>query len=163
MSSGGGTHGVYLVLENAIKPYAERFSKYLGMKNSGVGYIFLRMIATFSLVTFAWIFFRMNDFKKALDYIGKILADWNPWVLFDDSLYRIALSRMEWGILIVAIVFLILGDLVRELKGVTIERFLHEECLPFRWMVLLILIFSIAVFGIYGPDFDPKQFIYFQF
>lgn len=159
----GGTHGAYLILENAVKPYAKKFIHFTGMKNSGIGYIFLRVIATFSLVTVAWIFFRMNSLKKSVDFISVILTDWNPWVLFDDSLYRVALSRMEWGILIVAIVVLFLGDLVRELKGVTIERFLHEECLPFRWLVLFILFFSVAVFGIYGPDFNPKQFIYFQF
>ncbi len=159
----GGTHGAYLILENAVKPYAKKFIQFTGMRTSGFGYSFLRVIWTFSLVTFAWIFFRMNSLKNSMAFIGKIWNDWNPWVLFDESLYRVALSRMEWGILIVAIVVLFLGDLVRELKGVTIERFLHEECLPFRWMVFLLLFFSVAVFGIYGPDFDPKQFIYFQF
>lgn len=159
----GGIHGTYMILENVIKPYAKRFIQFTGMRSSGFGYCFLRMVFTFSLVTFAWIFFRMNNFQMTVDFIGKILTDWNPWVLFDDSLYRVALSRMEWGILIVAIIFLFLGDLVRELKGVTIERFLHEECLPFRWGVLLLLCLSIAIVGIYGPEYDPKQFIYFQF
>lgn len=159
----GGLHGLFLVAEEAALPYWERFLRWTDMKTSGIGYRLLQISLTFSLVTFAWIFFRMNDLGESLLFIERMLTAWNPWVLFDDSLYRVALSRMEWGILIVAFVVLCLGDFVRYTKGVTVERFLHEECLPFRWLVLLALFFSVAVFGIYGPGFNPKQFIYFQF
>lgn len=159
----GGLHGVFLILEDIFGSRWGRFIQFIGMKTTGIGYRFWQIIMTFSLVTFAWIFFRMHSLRNSLRFIHKIFADWNPWVLFDDSIYRISLSRMEWGILIVAIFVLFLGDLIKYTQGITIERFLHEECLPFRWLVLLVLFFSIAVFGIYGPDFDPKQFIYFQF
>lgn len=163
LSSGGGTHGLLLIVEDVLRPSFERFKRYTDMNTSGIGYCFLQMTLTFSMVTGAWIFFRMHNISDALKFIYKIFADWNPWVLFDDSLYRVALSRMEWGILLVALGLLFLGDLVRYAKEMTIARFLHEECLLFRWIVLWLLFFSVAVFGIYGPDFDPKQFIYFQF
>ena len=133
------------------------------MKVTGVGYRFLQIAFTFSLVTFAWIFFRAKSLGEAVLFIKKIVMDWNPWALFDDSLYRVALSHMEWEILLAAILVLLLADIIRVQKGITIEKFLHEESLPFRWFVMLLLFFSIVIFGIYGPGYDPKQFIYFQF
>ena len=101
--------------------------------------------------------------EEASLFLRRLLTVWNPWALFDDSLYRVALSRMEWGILLWAIGVLLVVDLIRRVKGLTVEKYLHEEFLPFRWTILLILFFSVTVFGIYGPGFDPKQFIYFQF
>lgn len=159
----GGIHGIFLIFEDILRPYWEKVIHMKGIKTSGIGYSFCQITLTFSLVTFAWIFFRVKNISDAMLFIEKIFLDWNPWVLFDESLYRIALSRMEWGILVGAIIVLLLADSIRFQKGITIEKFLHEEFLPFRWLVLLLLFFSIAIFGIYGPGYDPKQFIYFQF
>ena len=35
---------------------------------------------------------------------------------------------------------------------------------PFAyWGVLLLLMLAVAVFGVYGPGFDAREFVYFRF
>lgn len=105
----------------------------------------------------------MNSLKQSIQFIIRIVSRWDPWVLFDKSLYTIGLNQTEVHILILSLVILFLVDLVRYLKGVTIDIFLSEQNLWFKWTVALLLLFGIIIFGIYGPSLEARQFIYFQF
>ena len=68
----------------------------------------------------------MNSLKQSIQFIIRIVSRWDPWVLFDKSLYTIGLNQTEVHILILSLVILFLVDLVRYLKGVTIDIFLSE-------------------------------------
>ena len=81
-------------------------------------------------------------------------------MLFRSSL---GLNRFECNILAAGTAVLLLVDLVRYKKRQTFSEFLAEQCIWFRWGVLLAMLAAILVFGMYGIQFDSKQFIYFQF
>ena len=67
------------------------------------------------------------------------------------------------NILVVSVVILLAVDLIRYVRKQTLDAFLFEQNLWFEWTVVIVLIVMIFVYGKYGPAFDPKQFIYFQF
>ena len=69
----------------------------------------------------------------------------------------------EWRILILGVLVLFGFDRVRKYRGQTPDRYLMERRLSTEWGILIFLIVCIFVFGEYGPTFDPKAFIYFQF
>ena len=73
------------------------------------------------------------------------------------------MARPEINILLLGLVLLFLVDLIRYFRKERLDEFLSAQNLWFRWGVLLFLIAAIAIFGIYGPEYDAKQFIYFQF
>ena len=58
---------------------------------------------------------------------------------------------------------LFLTDLVRYRLKLRLDGFLEEQCLWFRWTVLLTLLFATLIFGVYGIDVTQIQFLYFQF
>lgn len=159
----GGIHGTYQIIGDFLKPYKERLINRFHVKKDSFSYKFGQILITFVLVDFTWIFFRMNSLRYSLEFIKQIFQRWNPWTLFDYSLYNLGLNQRETGVMIFSLIVLFLVDLIRYLRGKTIEDFLAGQCLWFRWSVLLFLIFFIVIFGIYGPSFDAKQFIYFQF
>lgn len=159
----GGIHGIYQIVGDILRPWKKKIIKRYEIKSESFSYKLGQTFITFILVDFAWIFFRMNSFKHSLQFIGRIFTQWNPWVLFDQSLYNLGLSRQEVSIAIFALLILILIDLVRYLREKTLDKFLAGQCIWFRWGVLLFLLFYIMIFGIYGPAFEAKQFIYFQF
>ena len=72
-------------------------------------------------------------------------------------------TASEMNVLMIGLFLLLLVDLIRYLRKERLDEFLSKQNLWFRWGVLLLLIGAIAVFGIYGPEYDAKQFIYFQF
>lgn len=118
---------------------------------------------TFLLVDFAWIFFRTDSLADSFLFISRIATHFNPWTLFDQSLYTLGLNQQEIHILLAAAAVLLFVDLIRYRKKKTLDIFLEEQCIWFRWGILFFLFFFILIFGMYGPAFDAKQFIYFQF
>ena len=118
---------------------------------------------TFALTDLAWIFFRSNSLGDAFAYIGRKFTRPDFWSLFNGELYELGLARPEINILLLGLVLLFLVDLIRYFRKERLDEFLSAQNLWFRWGVLLFLIAAIAIFGIYGPEYDAKQFIYFQF
>lgn len=159
----GSLHGMYQVIGKCLMPIREKIKLKYNIRTENFSYKLGQILTTFILVDFAWIFFRMNSLKQSIQFIGRIVTRWDPWVLFDKSLYTIGLTQTEVNVLILSLVILFLVDLVRYLKGVTIDVFLSEQNLWFKWGVAFLLLFGIIIFGIYGPSLEARQFIYFQF
>lgn len=159
----GGCHGVYRVCEDLITPFGENVVRKLRIKTDVFSWKFLKVVVTFVMVTFAWIFFRAENVKDAFGYIWRIFNKPTPWLWFDGGIYELGLDRLEMDILIIALIGLLLVGLIRYLKKETIDQFLMEQNIYFEWGVLIFLIAAIFVFGMYGPTYDPQQFIYFQF
>lgn len=120
-------------------------------------------IITFLLVDFAWIFFRCDTLGDAAGYIQRLFTRWDGWAFFDGSFYTLGLDRSESNILLFAILLLILVDTAQYVKKRRIDILLAGQNMWFRWGFILVLLWCIAVFGIYGPDVAAETFIYFQF
>ena len=158
----GLLHGIYQVFADIVRPFRTKVEeKYV--KTDCFSFRFTNIIGTFVLTSFAWIFFRAGSIRVAFGYVRRIFTRFNPWILFNDGLYEIGLDRTQMNILVFSVVVLLLVDLVRYLKRETIDTFLMRQNIWFEWGVIIFLVVFIFIFGEYGPSFDPKQFIYFQF
>lgn len=159
----GLLHGVYQVVGNITKPWREKLCNVCKVKTDSFSYKFGQMITTFVLVDVAWIFFRAGSIGEAINYCVRLVSKWDPWNLLNGELYTLGLDRMEMNILVIASMILLLVDLVRYIRRENIADFLEKQCIWFRWIVILVLIYASIVFGIYGMQFESSQFIYFQF
>ena len=159
----GGIHGLYQIVGAELAGVKNKLNKACKTKTNCISYKIGQAAVTFILVDFAWIFFRSNSLKDAFYYIERIFTRFNPWVLFDGTIYTWGLNRFEINVLLVAIVILILVDIIGYKKQMRIDTFLQSQCIWFRWGVVILWIVGIAVFGMYGPAYNAKQFIYFQF
>lgn len=159
----GALHGAYQIIGDILMPVRKKLVQITGMKTECESYRLTQIFVTFCMTTFAWIFFRAPSIEDAAAYITRIGTRWNPWVLFDGSLYNLGINRFQANVLLVAVVILLLVDLIREKKKQRIDEFLAAQNLWFRWLFILLLIIMIVVYGAYGQVYDAKQFIYFQF
>ena len=159
----GGIHGAYQVLGSILSPYKRRLITKLNVNTKCFSWRLLQTISTFFLVSFAWIFFRADSVSQAFRYIYRIITKPTPWLLFNDGMYNLGLDRTEMNILIIAVIILLLVDIIRVVKGITLDAFLFTQNIWFEWVVIIGLTLFIFVFGKYGSTFDAKQFIYFQF
>ena len=133
------------------------------MDTDTFGYKFGQMVYTFALTTFAWIFFRAGSISEAFTYITNMFTKWNPWVIFDGSMFNLGLDATEVTVLVASVILLTIMDILRVTKGKTFGEMMLEQNPPFRIIVVLLLIVLIIVFGEYGIMFDSKKFIYFDF
>ena len=159
----GGLHGLYQVVGEMTFNIRMKILDCFKTPRESASYKLGQMFVTFILVDFAWIFFRVKTVTQGIDYIRRMVTQWNIWALFDGSLYQIGLSVTEWHILFFSLIILIMVDILKYKKNMRIDMFLEKQCLWFRWGVLFLLIFSIIVYGEYGINFSSDQFIYFQF
>lgn len=159
----GGIHGGYQIIGDILFHIKEKIINKFGVRKEKFSYKLGKCIINFILVDFAWIFFRANSMSEAAEYIKRIFVKINPWALFDGTIYTLGLNRREFGICIFAIMLLFIVDCIKYKFKLRIDLFLENECLWFRWSVIIFLIFCIFVFGKYGSEFDAQSFIYFQF
>lgn len=157
----GGLHGFYQIVGDWLKPYKIRVYQYFHIKDTALSFRLGKVLMTFALTCFAWIFFRAAGLHAAVHMIRGIFATFNPQVLVDGSLYTLGLPQSDFILAVLAIIVILIVDYSRQ--KVSLISFLDRQNLPLRWIVYLGLLFAVLVFGYYGPQLLSSQFIYFQF
>lgn len=150
----GGIHGMFQVIGDIKNTFMPK------MDNFVVN--FFRIIITFMLVAFAWIFFRANTISDAFYIVGHLFNDIGR---ITDAQYiyemfnNFGLQLFEILLVAGAILILMLSEMI-SYKSEDIDKFMDKVPFVFRfayYYVLVIIIFGIGVFSGGG------QFIYFQF
>lgn len=150
----GFLHGIYLIIENCITKMRKS-----NKKEQMVIKVF-NLILTFILVDFAWIFFRADTMNDAIGYIRCMFS--NSLFFAGEDIYSFGLSAFEFNILLIALVILFLVDFIRYSKQLMIDKWLSAQNVIARIIIVTTMIIIVVVYGIYGPGFESKQFIYFQ-
>jgi len=159
----GGLHGLYQIIGSLLKPWKQRLLDLGRVKTDTFSYKLLECIVTFVLVDTAWIFFRAGSLRASVFYIGRIFTNFDPWTLFDGSVYTLGLSSPEFLVAVVSLLILFLVDRIRYRRSMQIDEYLNTQSLWLRWFVYIFLFCCILIFGIYGSAYDATEFIYFQF
>ena len=159
----GFLHGVYQIIEKELTPWIRKINEKLHTKTESFGYKFTKVMITFVLVDFAWIFFRAESMKQALHYIERMIKYRDWWSLFDQSIYQMGLDVTEIHILALGLLLVLAVELMQYFKRKTFAEFMAEQWMVFRWISLIAILVVCIVFGYYGPGFNSAQFIYFQF
>ncbi len=138
----GVIHGVCMVTERLI--YGEKI-KNLSDKLSFANV--LRFMLTFTIVNFAWIFFRVNDIEQVTIVFRKIFME-HGMPFFDSNTLLLSFFAMM-------IVFIY--DFVKE-KNIDVHL-LSSKYRIVRYITVVLLICYILAFGV----LNGGSFIYFQF
>ena len=80
----------------------------------------------------------------------------------DKEIYTYGVNEEEMKILILAIATLTVVSILQEC-GFKIRESLAKQNIIFRWALILILLFAVLIFGVYGPEYDASSFIYGAF
>lgn len=150
----GLIHGIFNVLENIFGINKKSRRKNILLDS-------FRRILTFIIVVFAFIYFRAENIHHGNEYLLAIINNPRSLNLMED------LSKTSFGIsniypLLFGIIILFVFDILKYNKINLVEKVL-KIILPIRWLIYLAFIFTIIIFGVYGPEFSESAFIYFQF
>ena len=158
----GGLNGLFQIIGDILKKPRDFLVKNLHLDREKASHKIYKVLTTFILIDFTWLFFRASRLKVALKMIKSIFTVYNPWILFDDSLYNLGLGRKEFQFMIISIIILIIADFIKW-KGYSIREWVSKQEIWFRWSFYIISILVVLIFGIWGPAFSESAFIYFQF
>lgn len=158
----GGMNGIFQIIGDIINPTRKKVLAALHINEKSFGHRLVQTFMTYIYVTIAWVFFRATSVKSAVEIIIGAVKTFNPWVLFDGTIYTLGVNQIDFWIMIISLFVLLLVDILHEKKIEIRERLLSQP-LPIRWVVIYAAIFVILIFGVYGPGYDAASFIYFQF
>ena len=159
----GGIHGVLQIVDDITAPLRKKINDISNAKTDSFGYRFGKGLITFVLVDLAWVYFRITDFDLANEIIRRMFMKPDLWILFNEGMYGLGLDRREFNVLFVSLIILVVADIARKKKEISLGDIMAEQPWWFRWCAILMLFFIVLTFGIYGPDLDVSKFIYLQF
>ena len=135
-------HGACMVIERLV--YGEKI-KHISDKFSIAN--LLRLMLTFTIVNFAWVFFRVSDLGDVMTIFRKIFTE--PGMPFLDT------NTLSMAFFAMSIVFIY--DFIKE-KNLNIHL-LSSKYMVVRYLTAVLLIVYILAFGV----LNGGSFIYFQF
>ncbi len=150
----GALHGLYLLLSIWTSGIRMRIARVLGVDSSLSLVGPLQTVATFSLVSLAWIFFRANTIQDAFLIIQHIFSASGYSSTIGEALLTY-LNMSKVGI--VSLIFLTTVELFQS-RG-SIRVMIRQQPAWFRWAGYYLLVMSILLLG----KFSDQRFIYFQF
>ncbi len=164
----GAIHAFYIVFAILTKDFKTKVVTTLKLNTFPLIYKYTQILMTFSLVCFAWIFFRSNNIADALYIVSNIFSgtiktgisiinfDLNELkdLILGDGL---GLNRYQLIIAFISILFMETIHLIQRHGGM--RHMLSKKPYWFRMLIYYLLILLIMFFGI----FQKSQFIYFQF
>ena len=158
----GSLNAIFQILGSLLKGVRKKFAQTLKLQTDSLSAKLVKVLFTFILVDFSWIFFRASDVGQAFDIIKSMLTVHNPWILFDNSLYIIGISQKSFHIMILGLILLLISDFLKY-KNICVREIIQKQDFWFRCLVIVLSIWFIMVFGIWGTGYDEAGFIYFQF
>ena len=158
----GLLHGTYQIIGQLTTPARERLAARLHIDRGCLPVHILRTLITFLLTDFAYLFFRANGLRTALDMARRAIAAPELRSLLDGTVFTLGLGRAEALLLLVWLLIMVAVDILHEC-GLELRRRVAGWPLPVRWTLYLGLIFAVLIFGKYGYGYNSADFIYMRF
>ncbi len=150
-----------IMMSQVMEPVFQKIRSVLKINTECFSWHLFQSLRVFCLVCFGNMFFRLDGLIATLRTMKLGFATWNPEIFLDDSLYKLGLDQKNFHLMVLGLGVLLLVSVLQE-KGSVREQ-LAKQNIAFRWLVLFALIFSVLVFGMYGPGYDAQSFIYEAF
>lgn len=149
-----------------LEPLFTGLQKLLRVNTETASWRLFQRLRTFLLFATAVSFQRALSFNVGLKMWRQVFADFNPWIFFDGTLFKIGLDAKDFFVMVIGLlVILLVSNMEQGKDGETlhVRETLAKQNLVFRWLVYLGLVFSVIIFGMYGPEYNVKSFIYEMF
>ncbi len=155
----GALNGFYMLCSYGTGGLRKKINNFTGLERYRPLHNYIRILLTFSMVSFAWIVFRSKNMSDAIYIITHIFRGTGGAETghLKSGLTGLGLSNHELAIAAASILFMEFVHVVQRHRS--IRHMLSERPAWFRWTIYYSLLFGIIFFGV----FKDTQFIYFQF
>lgn len=156
----GAINGFYLVFAIWTSNIRQKIKDTIGFSKFETADKYWKILVTFSLTCFAWIFFRAKNISDAFYIATHLFVGLGKAF----SLHGLRVINGEIGIgtqgFITCVLLIIFMECVHSVQRLgSIRQSFSKRPIYFRWAIYYALILSIMFLGIFGKN----QFIYFQF
>lgn len=158
----GFINGLYQVIGAVLMPIRKKIIALLHIDVSLFGYQACQVIVTFLLFGISAVPTRTASFRDSALVIKEFFTASNPWIFFDGSIYNAGIDQKNFAVLLVGLLVLFVADIFKYRK-IYISKIILKQNWWFRVFVIVAGVIIVMIFGKWGPSFDNKNFMYFQF
>ena len=149
-------HFILIFLGNILKPYIDkRTSKFSNNKLFKV----LQNFKVAILVIIGELIFWSPNVKALFIMLSKLFTN---FTIDKASFVKLGLDIPDCIILVLSLSVVFIVSLLKE-KNINVREEIAKKNIIIRWSLYYILIFSIILFGAYGPGYQPVEPIYADF
>jgi D-alanyl-lipoteichoic acid acyltransferase DltB (MBOAT superfamily) len=156
----GALNGLYQVVGDASAGARARIATALRIAPGGAVQRAWQTVATFGLITVAWVFFRAATLADAL-YILRSVATTGPGDFLLSKWPAIALPSPQLAVALIGAVLVFAFEHFSATRDLPVM--LARAPLPLRWATYLAGIMAVVIFGYYGSVYSASDFAYFRF
>ncbi len=154
-------YGVLISASSVFEPEFEKLDEKLHIKTDSFPFKLFRKVRTF----FCFVGGRLLTSPGWLHYsaliVKTIFFGFGSAALFDGTIFTFGLNAPNLVLVILCLLLLWAVSVMQE--HFSVREKLFEQNIVIRWAVVFIGIFSILIFGIYGPGYEEAAFIYETF
>ncbi|MDO4507498.1 MAG: MBOAT family O-acyltransferase [Spirochaetales bacterium] len=123
---------------------------------------FIQVPVTFVFVCLSWLFFRAKSMTEAIELLGRVFGNLAPASLFHDLSKTYGIGGVQIAVLMASIALMMTVDWFRY-RNVSLKAWLLSKPWILQSLAVSMALLFILVFGVWGGDYNPAAFIYFQF
>ena len=155
----GFYQAVFVSSATLLEPFYAKCRVKFRIDVDSISWRIFQILRTVFVVTIGRCIAHAASLRVSMHMIKSTFTVFNPWVLFDGSLYKLGLDQKNFNLMLLTIVLLFTIDAIQE-RGIRIRSEIAKQNIAVRWVIFYIAILAIVIFGIYGPGFDARSFIY---
>lgn len=156
-------NGLIIMISILLKPTFDFVLKKLHINPKSFLYGIFQMFRTFLVVLVGYVFDIAPSFSGAVNMIKMSLFDQNIRAGIE-QICNLGVGKKDYVILLVGMFIVFAVSVVQERNSQTSLRvMLDKRPLILRWSLTVVCIITILIFGIYGPGYNPAEFVYMQF
>ena len=104
---------------------------------------------------------RPDGLWKTKIIVKSILTDFNPWVLFDGTLFNYSFTVKDMNLIVICLgLFALISHF--QMQG-SVREWIAKQGIVFRFGLTILALLAVIVFGIYGPGYNAASFAYMAY
>lgn len=161
MLASGIIPGIYLISSELLSGVFQKLNVLLKINADSFGHRTWQRVRTVLLMCVCFLFARTQSLSEAFGMLTRIFCEpfSSPWTVVDGTLLTLGLCWRDYFLLAVSYAIILWVD-YRRYRGLPVRSALRSQCLVVRWLVLLVGVFAVIIFGVYGPAYSAQSFIY---
>jgi len=152
-------NGVLIVLGILFDQPLQKLGKKLQINMESLSFRIFQTVRTFIIVAIGKYFVCAGNVGTAFAMMRSTILHWDPDFLWNQSMLTLGLDEKDLQLLGWAVLVWFLVSLLQE-KGIRLRESLSKQNVWFRWLISLAAVFALILFGMYGLNYNPADFIY---
>lgn len=155
-------NGGVIMLSILMKPLFDGALKKLHINPSNFLWGLFQILRTFIIVCIGYVFDIAPSFKQAI-WTFKMILIGQKLTGFKAQLIELGLGKINLGILGIGALVILVSSIIQEKTNKQIRTLVDKKPVILECCIIVAGVITVAIFGIYGPGYNPADFVYMQF